>query len=727
MHQSFVSKINLKIENILNYQGCARNVLNSRKTLWVSTFFGTIHVFILTFSFLLFVPELTILIKYGFVCLSILLSTLLIIPFLKRYFNHYLTIHLILLMLVTFYTIFIIGGIVTSVGLIVACFSFVLFSIPLQSVYITIFLFLIYSVFVFIIGFIGPHLEVPDQITPFRNSIIWMINTLSMSALSVVFVVDFIIQQKKIEQLEATKQRELNEAKTKLFTNITHEFRTPLTIILGMTDLIAKSPGQWTEDGTKKIKNNTEILLRLVNQMLDISKIEAGAMHVHLRRGDIISFIGYLTDLFRTVAHDKNISLQFSSDKNSVEMDFDEDKLAHIVSNLLANSLKFTSDSGSIIVKSSLNEKEDKLTIQVADTGKGIGPEYLPFIFDRFYQGDNNSGTSLGSGLGLALAKEFTELMKGTIEVVSQPLKGTTFTVSLPVTYTAPLEQSVPWKFSDYMSWPSKTKRQKNIGNSESFWRNNLPTLLIVEDSPDLLQYLSAILQDEYRIELAENGKSGLEKSLSQIPDIVLSDVMMPEMDGVEMLEKIKHDFRTSHIPVVLLTAKADIDSRLLGLERGADAYISKPFNENELHVQLKNLIVQRERLHKRYTSFSNYPETNEKAIKIEDAFMIRVRNILEKNMENEDYGINDLCRELAVSHAQLYRKFKSISNQTISGYFKLLRLHKAKELLQKHDLNITQIAFAVGFKNLSHFSREFAHEFGQSPKKIQNSDHGIP
>jgi YesN/AraC family two-component response regulator len=195
---------------------------------------------------------------------------------------------------------------------------------------------------------------------------------------------------------------------------------------------------------------------------------------------------------------------------------------------------------------------------------------------------------------------------------------------------------------------------------------------------------------------------------------------MMPEMDGIEMLEKLKSDFRTSHIPIVLLTAKADHDSRLTGLARGADAYIAKPFHENELHVQLKNLIEQRKKLQERYSSLAEFPETSDEAIKAEDSFMIRVRTILEKNLDNDEFDIHDLCRELAVSHAQLYRKFKSLSNQTISDYFKLLRLHKAKELLNNSDLNITQIAFAVGFKNLSHFSREFTGQFGKSPGKFR-------
>lgn len=723
MAKPLIAKINQKTEKILNYPGCGEIELSSRKAMWTSTIYGTAHVFLLTFSFLFFVPELTILIKYGFACLFLLISALIITPFITRFFKHYFTIHLLLLMMVTFYTIIQLGGIVTSVGLIVACFSFVLLAIPLQSITITTSLFIIYSVFVVIAGFAGPYLTVPEQITPIRNSIIWMINTLSMSALSLLFVVDFITRQHQLEHLEANKQKELNEAKTKLFTNITHEFRTPLTIIQGMTDLIQKQPNEWLEEGTQKIRNNSFILLRLINQMLDIAKIETGAMSIHKKQADIVTFLGYLTDLFRSVAHEKNIKLSFLPDKSPVIIDFDPDKLVHIILNLLANALKFTPEGGSIEVKTSLTMKEDWFTIQVTDTGKGIQPDHLNHIFDRFYQVENSSGSVGGSGLGLALTKEIVEMLNGKISIESEPGKGSSFVVSLPVTRNALKTEQV--NFTELLSDQFNTaitglKFQKSTPKKITTPASDLPTLVIVEDSADVSQYLEAILKQEYHIELAENGKAGLEKTLSLIPDIVLSDVMMPEMDGIEMLEKIKNDFRTSHIPVVLLTAKADIDSRLIGLEQGADAYIAKPFNVNELHIQLKNLVEQRKKLHERYASFTKFPETNDLAIKTEDTFMIKVRGILEKNIGNEDFDINELCRELSISHAQLYRKFKSISNQTIADYFKLLRLHRAKELLAKPELNITQVAFTVGFKNLSHFSREFAQQFGQSPTELR-------
>ena len=223
-----------------------------------------------------------------------------------------------------------------------------------------------------------------------------------------------------------------------------------------------------------------------------------------------------------------------------------------------------------------------------------------------------------------------------------------------------------------------------------------LPLLLIVEDSSDVVLYLQAILKYEYRIEVAENGSIGLEKALEIIPDIILSDVMMPVMDGIELLEKVKNDIRTSHIPVVMLTAKADIDSRLAGLERGADAYLAKPVDERELHIQLKNLVELRKRLYERYRSLEKFPETSDINIKKEDEFMIKVRQVLEANLKDEEFGISNLCSELAVSHAQLYRKFKSLSNITIADYFKLLRLHKARELLLTTSLNVTEVAYTV-------------------------------
>ena len=243
---------------------------------------------------------------------------------------------------------------------------------------------------------------------------------------------------------------------------------------------------------------------------------------------------------------------------------------------------------------------------------------------------------------------------------------------------------------------------------------------MIVEDSLDVVLYLQAILKYEYRIEIAENGSIGHEKAMEIVPDIILSDVMMPVMDGIEMLEKVKNDIRTSHIPVVMLTAKADIDSRMAGLERGADAYLAKPVDERELHIQMKNLVELRKRLYERYRSLEKYPETLDTNIKKEDEFMIKVRQALEANLKDDEFGVSQLCRELSVSRTQLYRKFKSVCNRTVADYLKSLRLYKAKELFLTTNLNVTEVTYLVGFKNLSHFSREFTYEFGKSPSEFR-------
>lgn len=318
--------------------------------------------------------------------------------------------------------------------------------------------------------------------------------------------------------------------------------------------------------------------------------------------------------------------------------------------------------------------------------------------------------------------RELVELLNGRITAESIPGEGSVFSVELPVTRNAS-----PGEVSDSGSFEKQVRTYLPVSHTLSQPKeaqapaaSGLPLMLMVEDSPDVSRYLGAIMKHEYQVVMAENGKTGYEKALSLVPDIILSDVMMPEMDGIEMLEKVKGDFRTSHIPVVMLTAKADVDSRLEGLDKGADAYLAKPFSEKELFIILRNLVEVRKKLHKRYGRVDRLPESSSGGFQMEDAFMSKVRQVLEANLEDEEFGIYGLCRELAVSRTQLYRKFKSLSNRALSDYFKSLRLHKAKELLCTTDLNVTEVTYAVGFKNLSHFSREFRSEFGKSPMEFR-------
>jgi YesN/AraC family two-component response regulator len=311
-------------------------------------------------------------------------------------------------------------------------------------------------------------------------------------------------------------------------------------------------------------------------------------------------------------------------------------------------------------------------------------------------------------------------LLGGKITVESIAGKGSCFSVHLPVTNNAPfIASDSEDEINNVSGLETSHCRIENTPKEKTDF-STLPLLLIVEDSTDVSQYLAAILKSEYQIIRAENGREGLEKTLETVPDIILSDVMMPVMDGIEFLDSVKKDFRTSHIPVVMLTAKADIDSRIEGLERGADAYLSKPFNEKELHVILHNLIEIRKILHNRYASPDKLPETPEVEFKLEDEFMLKVKHLLEANYEDDEFGIQQICSELALSRTQLYRKFKSVSNKTIAEYFKIIKLNKARDLLLNSKLNITQVAFSTGFKNLSHFSREFSAWFGKSPNEFR-------
>ena len=683
-------------------------------------------------ALIIFAPGATIFINYMIAFSSLYALSLMLQIMLPR--NYMLT-HTFIsstMHLMTFYTIIRLGGIPTSGGLILSGITNVLSTIPRQRTWLPTAMFLLYSVIVVLLVVLKPWLHIPDQITPALNSIMWMILSIILTGSALAFVLRFIRQQRRLEELEAEHLKEINEFKDRFFTNITHEFRTPLTIIDGMASLMEAQPDKWSGTGLQKIKTNSAILLQLVNQMLNLARTEAGAITVHFVRRDINKYLAYLVEQFSSEAIRKGIDLRFESEEESFEMDFDPEKLMHIISNLVSNALKYTPAGGLVEVTTAAADDGRMYSIRIRDTGIGIDREHLDHLFDRFYSLEHQL-SPVGTGIGLALTKELVHILHGTISVESVKEEGSVFTVNLPVTRNALLSeipedefmQSIPDdgnknpSTSDESSYPLQSGGE--MISSGSIMPSNLPLLLIVEDSTDVVIYLQAILKYEYRMEIAENGSAGIGKALELIPDIILSDVMMPVMDGIELLGKVKNDIRTSHVPVVMLTAKADIESRLAGLERGADAYLAKPVDERELHVQLKNLVDLRKRLYERYSSLGKIPETTDQFLKKEDDFIIRVRQILESNLGDDEFGINRLCDEMAVSHAQLYRKFKSLSNRTIGEYFKSLRLHKARELLLSTDLNVSEVTYIVGFKNISHFSREFSHEFGKPPSEIRN------
>ncbi len=570
---------------------------------------------------------------------------------------------------------------------------------------------------VILAGVLHPYLTVPPEMTPAVNISLFVINLLWISGFAMVFILNFIAQRVKLEQFEANRLKDLDEAKTKLYTNMTHEFRTPLTIILGMANLIREKPERWVDEGVRKIENNSNILLHLINQMLDLSKLEKGVMHPIMIQGDIVSYIRYLVELFTSVAECKRISVRYIPDRNQFLMDYDEDKIMEIISNLVSNAIKYTQTGGKVEIRTELTDDADReFKISVMDNGPGIPADKLPFIFDRFYRVANPSGPDIGgSGLGLALTQELVKLLDGSIVAESIAGKGTVFIVILPVTNKAPVGDDLKPEIKSISTFFAGHEQVIPDPGLPEIKQKNKPLLLIVEDSPDVTLYLYHILGSDYNVLTALNGEAGLNKAIEFVPDIILSDIMMPRMDGIELLDRVKNDVRTSHIPVVILTAKADVISRIEGLKKGADAYIAKPFNKEELQLQLRKLVELRKKLQERY-AINHFFDRADGEYELEDSFMQKINSIIEERLNDEKFNIRMLCSDLAMSRTQVYRKFKSLTNKTISEYLRSLRLHKAREILMSSKFNVTEAAYMTGFKNLSHFSKVFTNEFGMKP-----------
>ncbi len=400
----------------------------------------------------------------------------------------------------------------------------------------------------------------------------------------------------KVEKLGAEKLKELDHFKTRLYTNLTHEFRTPLTVILGMVGQIRSEPKKYPDEGARLIETNGQNLLRLINQLLDLSKLENKSFQLHLQRDDIVPYLRYVTESFHSYANHKNLSLRFFTTLESLEMDYDPEQIKQVLTNLISNAVKFTPSGGEVQVSvraDQINKSSNpQIHITVSDTGIGISEKDLPHIFDRFYQVDgSHTREGEGTGIGLAHTLELVHVMGGEISVESDLGKGSTFKVSLPVTRNAPASDA-PASEGVTLSHPLTTAVSHPLtspDNSSLITPNsNLPQLLIIEDNPDVVAYLKSCLEGLYQLDVAYNGKIGIEKALENIPDLIVSDVMMPEKDGYQVCDTLKNDERTSHIPIILLTAKADAASKITGLKRGADAYLTKPFDKEELLVRLE-------------------------------------------------------------------------------------------------------------------------------------------
>ncbi|MEZ4771977.1 MAG: ATP-binding protein [Bacteroidia bacterium] len=518
-------------------------------------------------------------------------------------------------------------------------------------------------------------------------------------------------------QIDMEKQRvvELDTLKTRLYTNITHEFRTPLTVIMGMNEQI-----QGHEQEKKLIRRNSQNLLRLINQLLDLSRLDSGKLELHKINGDIVSYLQYLTESFHSMAAEKNIRLTFYSEIPSLTMDYDEVKLQHIVYNLLSNAIKFTPEKGKIVFHIRAIQKKEMSFLQmiVQDNGIGISPQHLPHIFDRFYQADDSSTRKgEGTGIGLALTRELIDLMGGKITVTSDPEKGgSEFKIWLPVENKSEKQAEQP-SLPDLETLPLPGRVEPGL-EKEDFDNIYRPILLLIEDNPDVIVYIRTLLQADYQIYFEENGQKGIDKALEIVPDIIISDVMMPEKDGYEVCQILKEDPRTSHIPIILLTAKASPEDRIEGLKYGADAYLTKPFNKEELHVRLQKLVELRRRLQIRYTEDIQETTSLKKSAQhpIEDAFIKKLREQVEAHIDDTEFGVSQLTESAEMSPIQLYRKLKALTDSSPSQFIRTIRLQKAKNMLINTNLTISEIAYDVGFSDPNYFSRMFLQMYRTSP-----------
>ena len=535
--------------------------------------------------------------------------------------------------------------------------------------------------------------------------------------------------RRRLETAEVERIKELDMLKSRLYTNITHEFRTPLTVIMGITEQLSSS--QWLRTLQKEthtqiksqfalIDRNAQNLLNLINQLLDLSRLESGKLKINWIRADIIPFLQYLTESF--------FSMVFYPEADSLMMDFDEEKIQNILNNLLSNALKFTPGGGRVVVHAhrEIQDGKDFLKLKVRDTGVGIAPDKLPYVFDRFFQVESSTTRQgEGTGIGLAFTKELVELLKGRIEVESQPRKGTTFIVSLPIHQAAPKAEPVLGTLHE----PSPGNAGLRAPETEEAARPEMteedakPHLLIVEDNPDVATYIRQILEPLYQVHTATNGRSGIDKAMESIPDIIISDVMMPEVDGLELVETLKNDQRTSHIPIILLTAKATDEDRISGLRTGADAYLLKPFHKEELFVRLEKLVELRKALQQKYSADTALPATtkaSQQAPGLDELFIQKIREAIAEKMGDPGLGIVHLCHAVQLSNTQVFRKLKALTGLSPGRYILKMRLQKARTLLQTTDLNVSEVAYETGFTDPNYFSRAFRKEFDASPSAMR-------
>lgn len=577
----------------------------------------------------------------------------------------------------------------------------------------------------------------------------------------------------ELHRFEREKLQEVDHLKSRFFANISHEFRTPLTLIMGQVDSELESPEEKkNKSKLQMISRNAEKLLTLINQLLDLSKFEAGQMTLKASQQNVVPLLRYLVSAFESWAAQKRISLQFESSHDEILLWYEQEKIEKVMYNLLSNALKFTPEGGKVSVQLSVISDqlsaarlntEHSLLITVRDSGIGIPRDRLPHIFDRFYQVDSSQTREFeGTGIGLALSKELVQLHGGGISVQSTEGFGSTFTVTLPLGYAHLKPEQIAALKSKKQEANSKEQIMGDGGEypvisvqpaatSDQSERSGDPDssgqpatsiepqvssiqeqatsdlhpatsnefILIVEDNADMRAFIGESLREEYRIVEAANGDEGFVKAQEYSPDLIITDVMMPRVDGYEMTRRIRQDQITSHIPIIMLTAKAADEDKFAGLEQGVDAYLTKPFNKKELRIRVRKLIELRKNLRQKTGTKAVLTPSEIEATSMEQEFLQRVRDLIEANMENEDFSVDELARKIGMGERQLLRKLKALTDSSPQQCIRSMRLQRARQLLEQSAGTVPEIAYQVGYGNVKSFGRAFREEFGMVPSEV--------
>lgn len=536
---------------------------------------------------------------------------------------------------------------------------------------------------------------------------------------------EILAQRNQLVEMSA-KAEVANEAKFNFFTNISHEFRTPLTLILSPIDEMLKEEKLVKTSGKalKIIHQNAFRLLSLVNELLDYRKLEYDKQQIRVSENDIVTYVREIAEYFRHQAQLLNINFIITSESKQIKLWFDPRMLDKVFFNLIANALKFTNEKGTVRVSIKQSNNEEVL-VEIEDNGIGMTKDEAERVFDQFYQADHTP--TLGSGIGLALSKEIMALHHGRIDLISERWKRTTFTVVLPTGNkhfnTAEIsrpEVSIPDLNERSKPYTVDLEKISSKTTSSGFSKPKEHSVLVVEDNPDLLNYLEEKLSEHYEIYTAINGMSALNEAIERVPDLIISDVVLPELSGKGLCEKIKSDFRTSHIPLILLTAQNSVEQQISGINAMADAYITKPFNLDYLLASIQGLIKNRVKLKEHFTSETDQTEKLPLPKTLDKKFVNDFVGIVEQNLSNEGFGVDEICTLLGISRVQVYRKVKALLGCSVADYIVNRRLKRAKHLLSNGELTIAEITYEIGFSNPNYFSTVFKSKYGCTPSEFR-------